>query len=340
MRLFAAAVVGLAVALPVVTASSSAAYAANYLDEAVQALQTQHVYVSPLAQASIDTKSKASLEQQTNGTNIGVVVLPASAKTEAGDIPQFLTDLSTQSGKDTVVVAFGNDLEASSRTVSNASKLANDAEHAHANNTGEALVSFVTEAQHVSAAPAAPDGPGVIGIGVFALVGAAAAATVVTMIRRKRRKGGGMYVSNPEGSFDSLRDQQVPREIREALEALEQFDVKDAAMRQLIAQGAADTVALFQRIKSTEVAQATAQYKGRLTTMRTMLVTYVDIQNNPRYYEPLTDTYLRDGKSAAQQYADGVLKNIKEVARGSLTDFKVDIKMLASANTPDDPTIL
>ena len=73
--------------------------------------------------------------------------------------------------------------------------------------------------------------------------------------------------------------------------------------------------------------------------MNNMLETYVDVQDNARHFQPYTAEYLRDGKGAVQQYADGVLKNIQEVTRGSLTDFRVDIKMLANANPPEDPTI-
>lgn len=317
-------------------ASPSAAYGASYLDEAVQALQTQHVYVSPLA-PTIDSATRAQLEQQTNGTTIGVVVLPESAKSEAGDIPHFLAEIAQGSGKDTVVVAFGSDLEAGSRALpgGTAAKLANQAEQSNAT-TGEALVDFVSEVQNT--APAADNGTsadpnGIVGIAIVMVVLAAMVAGGFAWFKRRQRQG-----RTPKEDL-----QAVPSKIREQLAAINSFAIEDPGMKAALEQGMKDTVALFGRIRKAEpnkIEQVTAQYAGHLKDMNSMLAIYTDVQANPRHFQPYTADYLRDGKSAAQQYADGVLKNIQEVTRGSWTNFQVDIKMLANANPPQDPTIL
>ena len=87
---------------------SGPAYAASYLDEAVQALQSGNVYVS-LESSGIDSIAKQELVAQTAGSDVAVVVLPANALNETGgDSAKFIQEIAQRSGYDTIVVAFGN----------------------------------------------------------------------------------------------------------------------------------------------------------------------------------------------------------------------------------------
>jgi hypothetical protein len=172
---------------------------------------------------------------------------------------------------------------------------------------------------------------------VFVVAGLVAAIGAGVAWRRSRKR----QVTQP-GIDHKKAEAATPPEIRDLLEAIGGFTVDDHEMGETLRQATVDTMELFRRLqrnKSNEIQQTTAHYKGLLQTVRTMLVKYTDIQQYPRYYEPHTKEYLRSGKAAAGQYAAGVLKNIQEVESGSLTDFRVDIKMLASANPTDDPTI-
>lgn len=337
-RTIAAASLVLASALLI--ASPSAAYAASYLDEAVQALQTGNVYVSVETQ-TIDAATKERLEQQTAGTNIGIVILPESARTEAGDLPQFVVDIARDSGKETVIVAVGSDLEAASRTLSygSAGKLANDLERS-SSSTGEALVEFVTEARSTQPVSppqsgAEPDLSGGIGITAIVLIAAVIGAGVFAWVRSRRRPQ-----VHPTQRQEAVN---IPNPIKELLAEVRMQipNIKDAEMREQLEQATTDTQELFTRLirkKSNEIHQTTASYEGMMASVRNMLVKYADVQAHPRYY-PDSKTLLTEGRVAAAQYAAGVLKNIQEVEQGSLTDFKVDIKMLASAHRPDDPII-
>jgi hypothetical protein len=333
-------VLGFASALAI--ASPSAAFAASYLDEAVQALQTGNVYVSVESQ-TIDAATKERLIQQTKGTNIGVVVLPEGARTEAGDIPQFVVNITGQSGKETVIVAVGKDLEAASRTMSSGSagKLANDLERSNPS-TGDALVKFVTEAR--SSQPASPSqqnaGPDPSGFLIPAAVVVALGGAGVAYWRRRNK-------TSPR-SRNTTPVLQAPDTIQELLDTVSQYHVKDQAMQSNLNQSVIDTEELFKRLKkakSGEIAQITAKYEELLTTVRNILVKYVDVQDNPRYYSAVqrqgaTRAELLDyGQKAIAQYAAGVVKNINEAELGSLTDFRVNAKMLEASNLPDDPFI-
>ena len=355
MRSIAAVAPGFAVALLVVAASPSAAYAASYLDEAIQALQTQHVYVSPLAPA-IDAGTKQALDKQTDGTGIGIVVLPASAKSEAGDIPSFLTDIAQGSGKSTVVVAFGNDLEASSRTIDPAtvSKLANQAEHSHAN-TGEALVAFVGDVQHASAAPAAQGGGGGDFLLPGALIGVVLAGVGVIVWRRVRR-GKAYDLMMPSWMESTLQDTRnlrdsaafpdtTPVEIRELLTKIGTYQINDPALVDTIARAASDTGRLFRQLTENNVdritqTEMTMACKLQLQKVDRILTIYTDIQAYPHDYED-APALLKKGKTAVEQYDKGVCDNIREAKRGSLVDFNVNIELLTDAaqrhNPPDGP---
>lgn len=333
-RTIAAAVLGLATALLV--ASPSAAYAASYLDEAVQALQSSNVYISPEVR-TIDAGTRERLEQQTHDTGIGVVVLPAGASTEAGDIPQFVVNITRDSGKETVIVAVGSDLEAASRTMQKdaAGKLANDLERSNSS-TGDALVKFVTEARSATSAESpqtsAPADFSGIGLPIALLVTVGVvAAGAVWRFRKKILRPTQPVVKAPEPIKELLA------KIR-----MQISDVNDEGMQQQLNLAITDTEELFKRLtrkKSGEIHQRTAKYVGLLGTVHDMVEKYVDVQNHERYYQPQYEALLRDGKNAAEQYANGVVKNIREVELGSLTDFKVDIKMLNSVNPTDDPQI-
>jgi hypothetical protein len=336
---FAATVLGLALTLLI--ASPSAAYAASYLDEAVQALQSGNIYVSPET-SSIDAATQAQLVSQMNGTGIAVVVLPASARSEAGDIPQFAATIARDSGKETVIVAVGDDLEAASRTMPSgtAGKFANDLERS-THSTGDALVKFVTEVRTSKPgdAPQATTGPDFSGIGIAAVLVVALCAGGLIWSRSQRRLKAQLSQRQESANV------KIPPSIRELLSEIDrytiqrydrseadEYTIRDDDMRIALSEAVSNTNELFVRLiksKSTEIQLPTARYESMLSRLGRILHTYVDVQNHGKFYRAATDPewqekLLQSGKDAVSQYAEGVLNNIREIHRGSLTTFYAD----------------
>lgn len=321
-------------------ASPSAAYAASYLDEAVQALQSENVYVSAQTR-EVDKATEERLEQMAGDNDIAIVVLPQAAASEAaGGISQFVSSVAARTDHDTIVVAIGNDLEAGSRSLQPglAGSIANRAE---ANNAtvSDALLDFVTE---VSESPPVGDAgdssnvsDGVFGtvtivliiVVVLAMIGA---ATVGFVARRRRA--------------DTSAQSHAPQSIQELLAEIRGYipQIKDRRVIENLANGEHHTQQLFMRLERTgsnQIQEVTAKYTGLLQVVRNILHRYVDIQDHPEYYMPNTRQYLTDGQDATAQYTAGVLQNVREVESGNLTDFRVDVKMLAASNPSDDPRL-
>ncbi len=317
------------------TPQATATAQAAYLNEAVQALQSGNVYVS-VQVADINTATKEQLIKQADANNVAVVALPEAAATEAGGNPtEFALSIARSTGDSTLVLAIGDDLVAVSRNLQPgvAAKLADQAE-ADAGSTGEALLNFIAEVRE--AKPSSPgsqpiadsDGSGFLLIGWIALVVILSGLGVLGL--KGRRKKPVEYAS-------------APPDIRKLLSENRELgaSIKNSAIQRSLAEGERHTNQLFYRLNQTgsdKIQQITGTYAGHLESLNEILVRYKDVEVNAEYF-PEADVVLKDGLQAVQRYEAGVLQNTREVASGSLTNFRVNAKLLSAMQTTDDPKL-
>lgn len=167
----------------------------SYLDEAVQGLQDDNIYISVAVARTIDPGTTLELTEQANSYPINVVALPAEA-VAPGDRAAFVAQLYNMSGNPNLVVAFGDDLVATSHliTQAEANEFADEAE-AENGTVGEALISYIGKVRTETGEPPPPSLPenpddtdlsfGWIFVIIMAL--AVVAAAVSTIIARRRR---------------------------------------------------------------------------------------------------------------------------------------------------------
>jgi hypothetical protein len=169
-----------------------------YVDDAVNALATSNVYVSPEVDGAPELA--AQLGEEIGDASIGVAVFSENALLEAEPI-DIVDELMSETDYDTIVIAVGGDLAADSVALpeDEALRIANVAEDSY-DSTEEALVTTVQQisaaAEPVPQTDAGLDGGFVVGlaVGVAALV--AAVIAVVAVMRSRRR---GAVQGLPEG---------------------------------------------------------------------------------------------------------------------------------------------
>lgn len=164
-----------------------------WVDDAVTGLDSGNVYVDP------GTSGASSLiatltEIVPDDGSIAIVVLPAQADDNNEYAGQVLTEIARSSDQKTIVLAVGDDVQATSTVIDSgeALRIANENETAAGGNTQDALVATVQ--QIVAETPSSPGGstggadlllPVVIG----GVVIVAAVGTAIGLIaRRSRRK--------------------------------------------------------------------------------------------------------------------------------------------------------
>lgn len=314
--------------------AQASAQAATYLNEAVQALQSGNVYVSAEV-TDINSAAQKELAQQANANHVAVVALPAAAASEAGSNPtQFAVNIATRSGKDTLVVSIGGDLVAVSRNLPQgaAEKLASKAE-ADSGSTSGGLLTFISEVRDAQPKPSSSQpiadtggGSGLLLVALVAFVALAAA-------------GFGAFRYRRQAPVRSRAPDVVKKLLSENRELGD--SIKDSTIRQSLSAGQRHTEQLFLRLNqagSNQIQETTATYAGHLKNLRGILVQLKDIEANPEYYEQ-ANLLLQSGRDAVRQYEEGALKNTQEVTSGSLTDFRVNAKLLAAMNPASDPKL-
>ena len=331
-KLFAAVALtsGLVLTMPVMASADTL-----YLDEATQALQSSPVYVSPQVN-SLSADQQASLVSEIGGNDIAIVVLPANASSEIEDIPSFLSELASRTGYDTILVSVDGDFEAGSSDLpsGSASRIANDAE---GGDLYVGLSEFVAEVGNTSQStpdqPSAEEGADLSGlfIGGGAVIGITLVVTLGTLFVRRR-------FTRPVRRQKEYTPELLQGVMKDILELADGIDDRNVA--QTIKETAVHVNQLFARLRKRvpdKIQQVTAQYEGVLETVRKVTDRFADIEQHPQYFKQ-SDTLLRDGRRAIEQYKTGVIQNIQEIEEGSLTDFRVDTKILdamVKEETPD-----
>lgn len=296
----------------------------DYLDEATQGLQSSPLYVS-VQVTDLGAHQQQLLRTQLSGGDIAVVVLPGSAATEITDVPQFVADLAARTGYDTVLVSIGGHLTAGSRSLP-AGKAAELAKAAEGRTLYDSISGFVQQAgsaTKVIVPQPPPDVPGGFPLGLVGGIGIAAIVAAAVVVTLRRRWGG-----RPPNPGRGYTPDQITRLLLEIRHRSQQ--ISDQRVTGLLDEAEQHVRELFQRAPKRipdQLQQITARYKVTLDTVRNVVERFEDIEDHPRYFRD-ADTLLQDGRRAIEQYCDGVVQNIQEIEEGSLTEFRVDTKIL------------
>ena len=307
----------------------------GYIDDAIEGIEGDGVYVSPEVPDSAALHD--SLDQQVGDASIGIAVFSDNASLEASgsDIVDQLA--AAHPDCETVIVAVGDDLWAGSRTLpeGEAIRIANEAEQS-AGSVEEALSETVERVIAASDDPAAGGSPGIdgglVGAGVIAVItlGALAAAAGVTVGivrgRRGTRRGG---------------NRQLPDKVRPLVGRLRelsaQYAVVGAAGDQVAAEVGRDsariadnTTELFERLgrKGDEGQRATAavEYGETLRKLTAALDRdyLLDILQHPDLWDDPQDR-IREVREAVHAFSAELVENIKQVNARRGLHFQVSL---------------
>lgn len=164
-----------------------------WVDDAVAGLASADVYVDPSVPGAESLTAKL-IELAPGDGSIAIVVLPAQADDSDEYAGQVRTEIAKGSDQQTIVLAIGSDVQATSSVIdsTDALRIANESETAAAGDTQQALTETVQ--QIAAETPSSPGGspaggadfllPVVIGGAVLL----AAAGTAVALVARRRRK--------------------------------------------------------------------------------------------------------------------------------------------------------
>lgn len=331
----------LAVALALLFGRASPGYAAGYFDSTVAALKGSNVYVAPLtAGSTADTEN--DLKQQLNGgDNIALVMLPQAALSEFGDIQTFAKKLDDATGHRLIIGLAIGDSRLGYSTLLPASTASDLMERAVSVSTSvpESLGTFARSVHNWqrqnASAPAAKPQPkptaktapkktsnsfpwAAIPIGVaLGLLGAA--------LLRKILRG-----SESSNEKERVEFHSTPRQVRQLLDDILQLrsQINDQSLCDIITQIGRDSEAYFRRIENAK--NEIEAFKTRLEEIQRILVKYIDVQDNERYYYPHWAKHLQEGRESVVNFAEFLLARIRKESELSMMDYYVDTKILAA----------
>lgn len=129
---------------------------------------------------------------------------------------------------------------------------------------------------------------------------------------------------------DTVRLKKSPDRVRDQLHKLLEVrkQIKDPTLRATLTQIASDVEAYFRRTKDAARLDQDA-FAKHLDSLNDVLVKYVDVQDNPRFFDHPEDL-LQSGSEAATSFAYFVLETVRREGRRSITDFRVDTNILSA----------
>ncbi|WP_457099506.1 hypothetical protein [Microbacterium sp. P5_E9] len=301
---------------------------AGYVDDAVAALQSDNVYVSPEVSGSAELT--AQLEQQVTDASIAVVVFSDNASLE-GSGPEIVAEIAAKTQYDTIIVAVGDDLLAGSHVLpeGEALRIANEAENA--TDTLEAGLTQTVQgvvAASDSAPPPADAGVGggmVVALAIVVAALLAAGIGVVAIVR----------------SRNSRADRRLPESVRTRVIALQTLAGEYAAVGsagnpvaaqtgQEIAVIAGNVTELFTRLDKRSGADqrgiAAVEYDDKLRKLSAALDRdyLLDILTHPHLWDD-PDERVLEVRGALSAVSDELVGNIKQVNASRGLHFQVSL---------------
>jgi hypothetical protein len=318
-----ALVIALLVAIP--------AHADNSLDDAVAALKDAPVYVAPGTEGTSPTTASDLMDLLRDGDNIAIVMLPASA----GDPGSAAGKIDQATGhKRIVAVSVDNNLAASSGIMPSgkAADLLARAVNVSTNPV-ETLQTFIRnvhswQAQHPQAPASKPTQKDKGGPPLVPIILVVVLATVLGFFAARQLLQPRSY-DTAEGP---IRFQSSPDKVRDILRDImeRRAEVNDGELGSIIEQACQDTEQYFRRNSDpSKRDEDTTTFVNHLKGVRNVLVQYLDIQNNRRYYDD-PEGLMQQGYDAIDGFAAFVLQSNKRGRRDELTEFRVDTQILSA----------
>jgi hypothetical protein len=320
--------------------ASPAQAAGSPVDDATTAFQSAPVYVAPGTEhTNSDTAGVLTAHLKT-GDKLVIVMLPASASTgAAGDLTAVAQQIDSATGGTKIIgLAIGDKLLAYSSVLP--AGVASDQMNraiSVSTNSSETLSTFIdnihywqkrnpNEVAAQDPTPSSGTSPLLIGLPVGVVVAGGAVAWII----RRRMK---LQSLSPD---DNIRLHDSPEPVKEVLEQILDYRsrISDRNVRDLLTQICGDTENFYERARQrgVNVSEDTPRYTHHLQSLLKVVDRYVDIQDNPRYWDN-GDQLMLDGVEAFQGFSTFVIDSIKDGGRSQLTDYHVDTKILAAQSS-------
>ena len=303
---------------------------ADYISDAVQALEEASVYVSPGTERTNQETASMLQSRLEKDDNIVLVMLPVSATAELGADPYTIAiRLSEALGDQRIVgVAVGNDVVGYAPTLPEgvASDLMRRADSV-SNDPVTALITFTQNVHRWQVENPPPTPPVEIQSPegwpwwvylaitiVIILLGIAAGSFLLTTSVSEEDKG---YDKVPQPAKDLLR--QI---------AVKGISVHDYQLKSALDQMCADIKAYFQSRKTNE-GEDLLSFNYILTEIDEILDTYLKVLKSERGYRDHTKL-LQQGKEELIETCEFILTSIQEHNSEALTSYRRSIYALAA----------
>lgn len=311
--------------------SPSAATANDSVDAAIKGLRSSNVYVAPNTPGTNSDTSLMLKQALREGDHIALVMLPPGSTTAADAAARI--DKATKHSL-VLGVSVGDDFRGYSKLLPEDTAIDQmDRAKSIASSPVETLTTFAQLTRAWQQAnpkevkkPAKPkkesgNSNWLFFFLIIPVFGAGFAIWLASGLR-------------PAGSSDDRPEFKSPNTVRNELEKIYGFrsQVNDSHIREVISTICSDTEAFFQRSKVSEndTSKEAAEFAGPLRSVCAILERYIDVQDNPRYYEDPAQV-LKAGDEAIEAFASFVLKSIQDNSSAALMNFKVDAKILSAS---------
>lgn len=313
----------------------------GYVDDAVEALGSSSVFVSPEVNGHADLAAR--LESQVGDASIGVAVFSDNAALEAAG-PDIVAELAARHPEfDTIIVAVGDDLSAGSHVLlpaGEAMRIANESE-----GSAGSLEAALTETVQTVIAELPADEPATSGLsgaaiggGIVAVVVVAAVVTTIVAVVRRRSRRARSQTTGPRspGELPAAVQAglQTLRAVRDGYAAVAAKGVTAAAETVRDIDGLVENVPeLFARLDrkggESQRGLAEVEYGDKLAKLAAALDSdyLLDILTHPNLWDD-PDERAREVREASAAVSAELIDNIRQVNARRALHFQVSLDSL------------
>ncbi len=315
---------------------------ADYISEAADALKQTRVYVFPGTEGTDNGTVNRLKARLTSDDNIVLVMLPFAAESELGaDAFTIVTRLSEVLGNQRIIgLAVGRTVVGYAPTLSEgvASDLMNRARSVSNNDPFTALGTFVQNVHiwqraHPQPKPILSETTSAgVPFGVLASVAVITFLVILVIIYFARRTEAEEEVGPDRTSY------KVPAQVKDQLYQIARLrrQVLDRELKAVLYQICVDIEKYFQLSSNNKKTDAVI-FKDRLTDVVQVLSKYVEVQDNPDYFND-PEIVLSRWKEAFSEFSQFVREAIRRGTEADLRAYRLKAEVMQaqrSAASPD-----